>query len=112
MLPVLSETPKDQEGWDRFAFHNRVSHDAINTALQRIVGGHIEDPITFPVDAADWGGWLQRHSLLHQQMSAALGAKSSDLSMLDSKDPDQVAQWVQTHWLEHQTAESALGISS
>ena len=111
MLAVLTEAPHDTQGWDRFAFHNRTSHQAINTALSAR-GSALTDPVLFPIDEGDWRGWLQRHSLLHQQMDQAVGQQSADLSLLDPNNPNEVALWVEQHWLEHTTLETALGISS
>lgn len=111
MLAVLTEAPTNTEGWDRFAFHNRTSHQAINTALLA-QGVSLSDPVLFPIDDGDWPGWLERHSLLHQAMNAAVGQQSADLSLLNPNEPAEVSLWISEHWLEHTTLETALGISS
>jgi hypothetical protein len=111
MLAVLTEAPTNVEGWDRFAFHNRTSHQAINTALSA-QGLALVDPVLFPIDEGDWRGWLLRHALLHQQMDEAVGQQSADLSILDPNNPNEVSLWISTHWLEHTTAETILGVSS
>lgn len=112
MLTILAEVPRNQDDWDRFAFHNRVSHAMINDAMRAQGLGDLPESVLYPIDAADWGGWLQRHAFLHQDMDRFIGGQSADLSILNDKDEQDVADWINTHWLEHQTAESALGISS
>lgn len=111
MLAVLTEAPNDAEGWDRFAFHNRTSHQEINAALL-VQGVSLADPVLFPITDTDWPEWLERHSLLHQAMNVAIGQQSADLSLLNPKEPAEVSLWISQHWQEHTTLETALGISS
>lgn len=112
MLAALVDAPKDDAGWERFAFDNRTSHDLIRQTLAAR-GVVLEDAVIFPLAPDDWNGWLERHALAHQQMDAAAGGQiSSDLSALDPRDPEGVAHWINIHWLEHQAVEAALGIAS
>jgi hypothetical protein len=112
VLAALLEIPQGQEGWDRFGFHNRVSHDKISVALKAANGSLILDPVTYPIDPTDWAAWLQRHALQHQRMDAAVGLVSSDFSLLNRDDPAAVARWIATHQLEHLAVEAKLGVSS
>lgn len=111
VLPTLHEQPTDQASWDRFAFANRASHNAINVAILAKGGPDLRDPVIYPLDPSDLGGWLERHALLHAQMDSAIGQQSADLSLLDPNDPSSVAEWTNLHEQEHYTAEALLGVT-
>lgn len=112
MQAALIEAPRDAEGWARFSWANRVSHDLIRQTIQAKQGPTLADYVLEPIAENDWRAWLLRHALTHEQMTAAIGSLSSDLTVLDPQDPAAVAEWINVHYLEHLAVEAALGVSS
>jgi hypothetical protein len=112
MLPALLNAPKTPLDWQRWSFDNRTSHDAIRAGILAKGGPNLADLVLDPIDFADWRGWLLRHALTHEQMDAALGVQSTDLSVLDLNDAQAVESWIGTHQLEHYDAELLAGAAS
>jgi hypothetical protein len=112
MQASLIEVPSDAAGWERFSYDNRTSHDLIRQAIQAKGGPALKDYVLEPILENDWNSWLLRHALTHEEMTGALGSLSTDLSVLDPKDPEALSNWIGVHWLEHQAVEQALGIAS
>lgn len=105
MLPALTNPPDSPESWQQFSFANRTSHDAIRSAVLAKGGPNLADLVLDPIDFNDFGNWLLRHALTHEQMDSALGLQSADLTVLDPNDPQAVAGWTAIHSLEHLNAE-------
>ena len=112
MQAALIEVPADAAAWERFSWSNRSSHDLIRQTIRSKVGPSLPDLVLEPILENDWQAWLLRHALTHEQMTGVLGSLSTDLSVLDPRDPEALAQWIDQHYLEHYAVESALGISS
>jgi hypothetical protein len=105
VLPALTNQPDSPETWQRWSYDNRTSHDAIRAGILAAGGPNLADLVLDPIDFNDFSGWLLRHALTHEQMDAALGVQSSDLSVLDPNDAQAVAAWMALHALEHYDAE-------
>ena len=112
MQAALIEVPTDAAGWERLSWSNRSSHNLIRQAILAKGGPSLPDLVLEPLLENDWQAWLLRHALTHEQMTSAVGSLSTDLSMLDPRDPQALADWTAAHYLEHYAVETALGIAS
>lgn len=110
MLPVLLETPRGEEGWNRFTFHNRESHQEIRQAIQAQLGVILPEYQLDPMSGGDTAGWLQRHSQTHGDMNSALKLQSVDLLDVNLNDPRKLEAWQWLHYLEHLNATLVLKI--
>jgi len=109
---ALIEVPTDAAGWERLSWSNRSSHNLIRQAILAKGGPSLPDLVLEPLLENDWQAWLLRHALTHEQMTSAVGSLSTDLSVLDPRDPQALADWTAAHYLEHYAVETALGIAS
>jgi hypothetical protein len=109
---VLKEIPRSAQQWQRWSYHHRLSHDIIRQAIQKQGGQNLPDYPLDPISEVDFQGFLERNTLTHQQMNAAINAQGVDLAELDPKDENALVAWVSLHFLEHQTAEQRLKVGS
>lgn len=112
MLAALLNIPHDQNTWNIWSLHHRLSHTAIRQKIAANGGPQLTDYQLDPIFDQDIQGFLQRNSQTHIEMDAALGAQSTDLQDVDFKDERQRIAWISEHYLEHYNAENALGIGS
>jgi len=110
-LPFLYTAPKDQEGWDAWAFnHGAIHYDWIPaiTTLKNVTG--LQTFLLNQVDPNDLGMWLYNHQIAHDQANAALGTSGYNLLELDWEDPGQFQQWLRLNGDEHVRIGAILGI--
>lgn len=112
MLAALLNIPSNQQEWDQWSWHHRLSHDAIRNAIEQQKSVGLTDYELDPIPYTDAVGWLQRNQQTHIEMNAPLKTYSSDLQDVNLQDDKQKQSWIWLHYLEHQTAERVLGIGS
>ena len=111
MIAQLLNIPIDENTWNIWSWHHRLSHDQIREAARaqgKELNGYQLDPIP-PDDLVDW---LERNQQAHVEMNSAVGAQGVDLQDVDLRDPGQHEAWSWLHYLEHQNVEQQLGIGS
>lgn len=112
MLPILLNTPKSVDEWDRFSFHHRTSHDLIRQAIQTQFNVALPDYVLDPIPLNQPLFFLENNQQAHTDFDGILGVQSSDLEDVNLSDERQLQAWIYLHYLEHQTAENTLGIAS
>jgi hypothetical protein len=110
MLAALENLPQTPDGWNRFSWDHRNSHDRIRAAIKTKYGADLSDYQVDPIDSNAIGDFLQNNSQLHGDMNGVLGLQSSDLQDVNFGDKPQFEAWVRLHYLEHQQAELKLEI--
>lgn len=109
-LATLYNVPTTPEEFNIFSFANSDEHTNIVRAL--IVQYNVPSPVYVldPLPLQDMGTWLEQHQILHNIMNGVLGTNSNDLTDVDFKDQDQLAEWIWLHAQEHFTAAGLLGL--
>jgi len=110
MLPALENLPETPDGWNRFSWDHRNSHDRIRAAIKTKYGVDLSDYQVDPIDSNLLGNFLQNNSQLHGDMNGVLGLQSGDLQDIDFSNKQQFEAWVRLHYQEHQQAELKLEI--
>lgn len=113
-LATLANLPTNEELLQQFSFANMDSHRKISDTIFRTMSGMIL-PI-FPLDPIPLypGGlsvWARNHQSIHDQQNLILGIRGDDLTSVDFRDENQLAEWILQHFNEHYLAENQLRIT-
>lgn len=115
MLAMLIDFPKSSTGpsdtgLSSWAWHHRVDHQDIASAVKKQLNITLPqyeiEPMTFTKDSI----FLLRNQQMHSDMNAALGLSGVDLSTLNFDDRSQVQAWLFQHFQEHSAAHAKLKI--
>lgn len=112
MLPAILNVPQSPADWDKWAYHHRLSHDAIRLAIRQKFNIDVVDQQIDPIFQSDLVGWLQRNSQLHGDMTSICKIQGVDLQDADFKQPNQLRSWINLHYEEHYMVETFLGVGS
>ena len=107
-LPVFPYVVTDPEFW----FCNANSHAQIIRAAKSYNGTTLTSYPLFPIDpnnAAALTTWLQAHQRTHDDMNAAFGLPSPDITNLKLDDTASITAWNQQHLDGHRRIVVALG---
>lgn len=109
-IQSLPQTSEEFAGWSfaNMAHHRDIIRVVFNTQQKRLDEYFIDD---FNQQATNDTNWLYLHSIMHNQMNAALGVSGYDLTTLDWQDEENVANWFNQHADEHFQAAQILGVS-
>lgn len=110
MIAALFNIPTDEITMSRFSFHNRDAHELATDAIFRNTGVTLPLYPIDPIPPDDFPGWLYTHQSMHNSINAALGLTGNDLTDMDPRQLDQLANWIQLHAAEHVTWGNMLGI--
>jgi len=109
-LAAIYNVPDDARSLAQFAFINKMSHQAIATAIrEQTNGATIPLPVLDPMPLNDaLRTWLIQHQQTHNQQNAILGISGNDLSDVDFTKSEQVSAWIKLHADEHTQAHNIL----
>lgn len=110
MRAVLYENPSTPDGWNRWAYHHRNSHDNIRAAILAQSGINLPDYPVDPMRDDLIDIFLQNNAQLHTDMNSTTGLQASDLLEVDFEDDAQRLAWIFAHAREHENVELQLGI--
>lgn len=109
-LALLYDMPADELGFAEWGFANSAHHLDIINEIFRTKGQLLPQFVLDPIPIDDMGGWLEHHSIMHQNQNQVLGIAGHDLSELNWRDPRQFSAWIQQHADEHMQAAQILGV--
>lgn len=107
----LYHVPKDPGDWGPWGFANMAHHRDIIRTVKTRYGTELREYAAGVFNPKNLQPWLEQHYNMHQEMDDVLGIAGFDLTELDLKDPDKVADWVNKHASEHYQAATILGVS-
>lgn len=109
---MILNVPQSPAEWDKWAYHHRLSHNAIRGAIRQKLNIDMADQVIDPIFQNDLTGWLQRNSQLHGEMNGVCKLQGQDLQDANFKDVNQLRAWINLHYQEHYSVEQFLGVGS
>lgn len=107
-LLTIFAPPKTRAEWADWAFAHAANHrDIIRVIFERFQV-ELQEPLLDPFNPT--AQWIYQHQVLHSAQDTVLGIPSQDLTTVDWRDEDSVADWIQTHFVEHQAASRILNL--
>jgi len=110
-LATLYNVPTNENEMNIFSFNNYAEHVKIASAIFAQYGITVPIYPLDPIPLSDMGDWLLQHQNLHNIMNELLGTNSDDLTDVNFKDPQQLAQWIWLHAQEHYQAADVLQLT-
>ena len=100
-LATLYNVPTDLNSMNIFSFSNMDEHNKIAAAILLKYNIPVPSFVLDPIPLYDMGVWLQQHQVLHNIMNSVAGSNSNDLTDVNFKDKNQLAEWIWLHAQEH-----------
>ena len=110
-LATLYNIPQNDEQFNVFSFSNQDEHNKIAMAIATRYSTTVQSYVLDPMPMNDLGTWLEQHQVLHNLMNSVDGGTSNDLTSVDFRDKNQLAEWIWMHAQEHFTAADFLGLT-
>jgi hypothetical protein len=109
-LAPLYTVPRNSQDWSNWSFNNADSHlRVINAVFSKF---QLQLPY-FSVDPIPWNSlsdWLRNHQQMHNDIDGLLNVDSSDFTLPNFHDEEQMEAFIFSHADEHRSWEDFLGI--
>jgi hypothetical protein len=100
-LAVINSVPTTDAEFNTWAFAHMANHRDINRLIFTTKNTRINEFHLAPFAPDDMETWLLQHQTMHQQMNAALGVASYDLSTVNWSNQSQLFDWIHLNANEH-----------
>lgn len=108
-LPLIQSPAEGPDGMKAWFFAHHQDHVEIVQAIQKLGVPMTIYPLDpFTPNAVDT--WLRFHQTAHNDFNQALGLDGADLTDVDFRDQEKLADFFWRNYQEHQDARAELGI--